>query len=220
MPGIYENLKKLRVVKKLTQEDVAQKIGLTRQAISSYESGRTQPGIELLMRFSEIYEVDLEEILYGPSKTQKESRVLKIAVIMQTAFWWLIHLVYDGWMAVLHIAMYPPAQEQLQVYFRLREMLESFIAIGLVLNFAGCTVLLVMDLGARSYISWKKKLCVFSVYTAGAAAIAYALTLVDPVCGTWDGLAPAVSGTVIAVIFLLVDILIVELRRKKRRDIG
>ena len=57
MASVAENLKKLRTVKWLTQEDVASQIGLTRQAISSYESGRTQPPLDLLTRFAEIYGV-------------------------------------------------------------------------------------------------------------------------------------------------------------------
>ena len=40
MAEIWKNLKQLRAARNLTQEDVASKIGLTRQAISSYESGR------------------------------------------------------------------------------------------------------------------------------------------------------------------------------------
>ena len=220
MPGIHENLKKLRTSKGLTQEHVAQKIGLTRQAISSYESGRTQPGVDLLMRFAEIYEVELDDVLYGLSVERGSNRTLKIAAVIHTAFWWLIHLLYDGSMAALHITMYPPTQEQRHLYTRLCETLESSMAIGLLLNWAGCFVVLVMDLGARDYISWKKKVLWFFAYTAGAAAIAYLMILVDPVYGTWNGLAPVVSGTVRAMFLLIVDIVIIELRRRKRKDIG
>ena len=55
MTDIHKNLKKLRLAKNLTQENVAQKIGVTRQAISGYESGRTQPVIDLLMKFAELH---------------------------------------------------------------------------------------------------------------------------------------------------------------------
>ena len=51
MTDIHKNLKKLRLAKNLTQENVAQKIGVTRQAISGYESGRTQPGIDLRFNY-------------------------------------------------------------------------------------------------------------------------------------------------------------------------
>ena len=45
---ISQNLKDLRRLSGLTQEQVAEKVGLTRQAISSYESGRTQPDLDTL----------------------------------------------------------------------------------------------------------------------------------------------------------------------------
>ena len=220
MPGIHENLKKLRASKGLTQEDVAQKIGLTRQAISSYESGRTQPGVELLMRFAEIYEVELDDVLYGLSGERGSNRTLKIAAVIHTAFWWLIHLLYDGLMAVLHITMSPPAQGEVRQYFRLLETLRSAMAIGLSLNLVGCFVLLVMDLGSRNYISWKKKMCWFFAYTVVAAAIASFMAALDPASALGNCIEPVISGTVNPMLLLAADIVIVELRRRRRKDIG
>ena len=39
--AISDNLKDLRIAAKMTQEEAANKLGLTRQALSSYETGRT-----------------------------------------------------------------------------------------------------------------------------------------------------------------------------------
>lgn len=39
--SIHDNLRQLRLGSGLTQEQVAEKIGLTRQALSSYESGHS-----------------------------------------------------------------------------------------------------------------------------------------------------------------------------------
>ena len=220
MPGIHENLKNLRASKGLTQADVAQKIGLTRQAISSYESGRTQPGVDLLMRFAEIYEVELENVLYGLSGERGSNRTLKIAAVIHTVFWWLIHLLYDGSMAVVHITMSPPAQEEVRQYFSLLETLRSAMVIGMSLNSAGCFVLLVMDIVSRNYISWKKKICWFFVYTAVAAAIANIMAAIDPVSAWGNCIEPVISGTVNPMLLLAADVVIVELRRRKRKDIG
>ena len=41
--SIHQNLRQLRQLRGLTQEHVATQLGLTRQALSSYESGRTRP---------------------------------------------------------------------------------------------------------------------------------------------------------------------------------
>ncbi|MEM5768917.1 MAG: helix-turn-helix transcriptional regulator [Bacillota bacterium] len=78
MPTIHETLKTLRQARGLTQEAVARQIGVTRQTISSYESGRTQPDIETLKRFAEIYDVGFNDILYGTNRIQQQRRRIKI----------------------------------------------------------------------------------------------------------------------------------------------
>ena len=51
-------------------------MGLTRQAVSSHESGRTQPDLETLARYGEVYGVSLQEILYGGSPRPQDSSLL------------------------------------------------------------------------------------------------------------------------------------------------
>ncbi len=65
MARINETLRKIRLERGMTQDEVAEQVGLTRQAISSYESGRTQPGIDILERLAETYQVELTDIIYG-----------------------------------------------------------------------------------------------------------------------------------------------------------
>ncbi|MDP4109954.1 MAG: helix-turn-helix domain-containing protein [Bacillota bacterium] len=84
MPAIYENLKRIRSERGLTQEAVAEKLGVTRQTVSSYESGRTRPDVETLKRFAEVYHADFYDILYGERKKNEkigELRLLSIAAL-------------------------------------------------------------------------------------------------------------------------------------------
>ena len=46
---INKNIKKMRTEKKLTQEELAQKINVTRQAVSNWENAKTQPDLETLI---------------------------------------------------------------------------------------------------------------------------------------------------------------------------
>ena len=68
MTKVSKNIKKLRNEKNLTQEDIAKKLFVTRQTVSSWESGRTQPDIETLVKLSEIFSVSTEELIYGKTK--------------------------------------------------------------------------------------------------------------------------------------------------------
>ena len=77
--AIHSNLKTLRPRRGMTQQQVADRMHLTRQAISGYESGRTRPDVETLLRFAELYGTDLDAILYGDSRENKTRRRLKVA---------------------------------------------------------------------------------------------------------------------------------------------
>lgn len=66
---VGKNIKKIREKMKLTQEELAEKLSVTRQAISNYETGKTQPDIETLNKIASILEVSVEELIYGYKRT-------------------------------------------------------------------------------------------------------------------------------------------------------
>ena len=68
MTKVSKNITKLRNEKNLTQEDIAKELFVTRQTVSSWESGRTHPDIETLVKLSEIFSVSTEELIYGKTK--------------------------------------------------------------------------------------------------------------------------------------------------------
>tara|TARA_R110002072_G_scaffold302402_2_gene485155 strand:- start:25140 stop:25940 length:801 start_codon:yes stop_codon:yes gene_type:complete len=57
------NLKLLRNRKKLSQEEVAKELGLTRSSYSGYENGVAQPNIESLVIFSDFYKVSIDDLV-------------------------------------------------------------------------------------------------------------------------------------------------------------
>lgn len=52
----------------MKQEDLAEKINVTRQTISNYENGKSQPDIETLTMLAEALGTDINEIIYGVKK--------------------------------------------------------------------------------------------------------------------------------------------------------
>lgn len=69
MRDIGKKLKTLRKAKKLTQQDVSDRIGLSRATLSNYEVGRRTPHLSLLRRFCDLYGVELS---YFEINTQDE----------------------------------------------------------------------------------------------------------------------------------------------------
>ncbi len=58
-----ENILKLRKDFKLSQEDLAEKVGVTRQTISNWELGETQPNVEQLKKLSEVFKVSIDDLV-------------------------------------------------------------------------------------------------------------------------------------------------------------
>jgi HTH-type transcriptional regulator/antitoxin HipB len=60
---IANKLLKLRKENNLSQEDLAEKLGVTRQAISKWERGESSPDTDNLIQLSNLYRVSLDELL-------------------------------------------------------------------------------------------------------------------------------------------------------------
>ena len=72
--GISERLQELRKNAGLSQEQVAEMLGLSRQALSKWESGQGKPDIENIIKLSEIYHVSTDYILLGIEKKPLNSK--------------------------------------------------------------------------------------------------------------------------------------------------
>lgn len=68
---IGDQLKKARLDKNLTQEEVAEKIFVSRQSISNWENNKTYPDIGNVIALSDLYEISLDELLKGSDNFMK-----------------------------------------------------------------------------------------------------------------------------------------------------
>lgn len=65
---ISNNIRKLRFFNdEMTQQALAEEVGVTRQTIIAMEKGKYSPSLELAFRIARIFEVPLEEVFsYAP----------------------------------------------------------------------------------------------------------------------------------------------------------
>jgi transcriptional regulator with XRE-family HTH domain len=61
--NLGSQLKWFRQSKNFSQEDVAQKVGVTRQAVYKWENNKSYPDIDNLILLSELYEVTIDELI-------------------------------------------------------------------------------------------------------------------------------------------------------------
>lgn len=64
-----ENLKKLRKINKLSQLDLAEKLGVTRQSISYYENGNVEPSINFIIQLSSLFNCSIDSLLFEKHDT-------------------------------------------------------------------------------------------------------------------------------------------------------
>ena len=60
---INDNIKKYRRKKGLTQEEMAKKLHVVRQTVSKWETGKSVPDAEVLIRMAEVLDVSVNELL-------------------------------------------------------------------------------------------------------------------------------------------------------------
>ena len=68
------NLKKYRILKELTQEDVAGFLGITPQSVSKWERGESYPDITLLPALANIFETSVDLLLGMDTIRAEETR--------------------------------------------------------------------------------------------------------------------------------------------------
>lgn len=70
MTNIGKNIKLARQRKNMTQDELAEKLFVTRQTVSNYELGRTQPDVEMLLAIANALDTDMEALIYGPRRVE------------------------------------------------------------------------------------------------------------------------------------------------------
>lgn len=119
---IGENIKFFRKQKALSQDELAEKLFVTHQAVSKWETGKSQPDIDTLKKITEVLEVPLEAIIYerdekNPISKTVENRHVKngvtfgsvlacvISYVNWGSIWWAILHGILGWIYVIYYAI-------------------------------------------------------------------------------------------------------------------
>lgn len=69
---IGNQIKRHRTVLNLSQEELAEQVYVTRQTLSNWETGKTYPDINSLLRLSAVFHVSLDELVKGDIPKMKE----------------------------------------------------------------------------------------------------------------------------------------------------
>lgn len=75
---ISKQIKKHRLDAELSQEELAEKIFVTRQTISNWENNRSYPDINSLILLSNFFDISLDILVKGDLEEMKEEIKLEI----------------------------------------------------------------------------------------------------------------------------------------------
>jgi len=75
-----ENFKKLRTSRHLTQEEIAEKFGMTKTGISYWENGKTQPSLKMIHEISDYFNVSFATLAGDDDSNDVSITSIKIAL--------------------------------------------------------------------------------------------------------------------------------------------
>lgn len=88
---VGNQIKKYRGELKLSQEELAQKIYVTRQTVSNWENGKSYPDIHSLLMLSTLFNISLDQLIKGDVKVMKQeinkeeiARLKRLSAIVST----------------------------------------------------------------------------------------------------------------------------------------
>lgn len=82
MANVGKNIRNMRTENKMTQDELAEKLFVSRQTISNYETGKSNPDIDMLVKIAEVLNTDVNILIFGiPTPPAKKREYLKLIII-------------------------------------------------------------------------------------------------------------------------------------------
>ena len=220
---IGNNLRCLRQSLGMTQEQAAERLNITRQTLSSYETNRTQPDIEMLSRLAELYQTDLDGVVYGNAGSLKNRKALYTsALIVFIALTVLSLLSIGGLWAVNHSALSPQSPDAAVAGTARSYFIPTLVWLVaeralLLVALAGAVVLFVLALRCRGTVSIQQKLLCLLCFAAVLFLLPLPFLLSGPVYLS-SYLYVSLRAFFPFLLFFLIDLPLEELLQRKKRQ--
>lgn len=75
MASVGKHIKHLRTSKHMTPEQLAERLFVTRQAVSAWETEKALPDVDTLERIASTLDTEVTEVIYGMSQTRDLKRI-------------------------------------------------------------------------------------------------------------------------------------------------
>ena len=75
MQGFADILKKLRKNNNMTQDILAEKLGIKRSTVGMYETGKRRPDIDMIGKIAKVFDVDIDSLLGEKAERDNEKKL-------------------------------------------------------------------------------------------------------------------------------------------------
>jgi transcriptional regulator with XRE-family HTH domain len=220
--SIHENLRNLRLAANMTQEQAAEKVGLTRQGLSSYELGRTRPDIDMLKNLAELYGTDLDCVLYGKSRATKSLQIVKVVAIVLYVLFAVLTFAGSAFLWVANHFFEMPVGEMTEAsakIFEIRKRLtgawEFIDGIILAISLIGLIFLLIFCASRNFRYSFKYRLIWAAACVATMLIIAFCFGITDKVFPVINYMITPINVAARFIIFMVLDLIIQKIQSRK-----
>lgn len=119
MKDISKNIRTARINAHLNQQELADRLHVTRQTVSNYETGKSRPDIDMLESISQVLNTDLQQLIYGIRKPAQQNR---LSLFIRASILIILIIVYA--------CMYPYAVNQKSMYYN---MIPTYVVLMIVI---------------------------------------------------------------------------------------
>ncbi|EFQ58308.1 DNA-binding helix-turn-helix protein [Streptococcus downei F0415] len=105
MMAVGQQLQSARLLSDLTQEEVADSLGVSRQTVSNWERGKTYPDIVSLIALSNLYHLSLDQLVKGDEAMVKHLEKTTDLVTSNRNLIWLLGLYLLLFFGLLFLAL-------------------------------------------------------------------------------------------------------------------
>lgn len=81
MARVGKNIKILRTAQNMTQDDLAELLFVSRQTVSNYETGKSNPDLDMLVKIADVLKTDPNSLIYGiPTPQDRKKELVRLCV--------------------------------------------------------------------------------------------------------------------------------------------
>ena len=85
MSEFYRRLRALRGERQLTQQELADALGISKSSVNMYERGEREPGLDLLEKIARFFGVDVDDLLGLRPEQETDSREHRLRMVARRA---------------------------------------------------------------------------------------------------------------------------------------